>query len=215
MVRNPRPLGDFPFPSPRWRRRAAGSSAARARPANASVPGSGTSAAKPSCSAAMRCNACAPIAPIPRSRAAISLTPSCAGLKPVRVPKSVSARRYEPYLLACVPSSNQGSMRLAVGASARLSVLPHTPTLAELGYPAANLGSVFAIFAPPLTPQPLVQRLSRLIDIAVREPVLLQRLIATGNEALGGTPAELAERIEHESAQHRELLQANPEAFRS
>ena len=104
---------------------------------------------------------------------------------------------------------------LAVGASARLSVLPHTPTLAELGYPAANLSSVFAIFAPPLTPPPLVQRLNRLIDTAVREPVLLQRLISAGNEALGGTPAELVERIEHESAQHRELLQANPEAFRS
>ena len=49
---------------------------------------------------------------------------------------------------------------LAVGAPARLEELPAVPTLAELGLPAANLASVFGLFAPAGTPAAVVERLN-------------------------------------------------------
>ena len=46
-----------------------------------------------------------------------------------------------------------GKLRpLAVGAPKRLDSLPEVPTLAELGYPRANLSSQFGVFAPARTP---------------------------------------------------------------
>ena len=49
-----------------------------------------------------------------------------------------------------------GKLRpLAVGAPARLDALPAVPTLAELGFAAANLSSVFGVFAPAGTPAPV------------------------------------------------------------
>jgi hypothetical protein len=46
-----------------------------------------------------------------------------------------------------------GKLRpLAVGAPKRLDSLPSVPTLAELGYPRANLSSQFGVFAPGKLP---------------------------------------------------------------
>jgi tripartite-type tricarboxylate transporter receptor subunit TctC len=46
-----------------------------------------------------------------------------------------------------------GKLRpLAVGAPARLESLPQVPTLGELGYNAANINSLFGVFAPAATP---------------------------------------------------------------
>ncbi|MDO8277485.1 MAG: tripartite tricarboxylate transporter substrate binding protein, partial [Burkholderiaceae bacterium] len=54
-----------------------------------------------------------------------------------------------------------GKLRvLAVGAPARLDAFAQTPTLAELGYPAANLVSLFGIFAPAGVPQAVVERMN-------------------------------------------------------
>ncbi len=51
------------------------------------------------------------------------------------------------------PHVAKGSLRLlAVGAPRRLESHPETPTLAELGYPDANLTSTFGVFAPATTP---------------------------------------------------------------
>lgn len=48
----------------------------------------------------------------------------------------------------------EGRLRaLAVGAPQRVAVLPEVPTLAELGYPAANLSPLFGVFAPGRTPR--------------------------------------------------------------
>ncbi|RXM21864.1 hypothetical protein EO238_26820, partial [Citrobacter sp. AAK_AS5] len=46
---------------------------------------------------------------------------------------------------------------LAGGAPTRLDTLPAVPTLAELGFAAANLSSVFGVFAPAGTPTPALQ----------------------------------------------------------
>lgn len=103
---------------------------------------------------------------------------------------------------------------LAVGAPAPLAALPGVPTLAALGLPAANLGSVFALFAPPHTPEGDTRQWQQQVDAALHEPALQQRLLNAGQQPLGGPAEALSERIAREQALHRELLLARPQAFR-
>ncbi|MGJ7484513.1 Bug family tripartite tricarboxylate transporter substrate binding protein [Variovorax sp. LT2P21] len=89
-----------------------------------------------------------------------------------------------------------GKLRpLAVGAPARLESLPNVPTLAELGYPAANLSSLFGVFAPAGLPQPLAARYNAEINKALTTPDLRAKLTATDNVPTGGAAADFAKAI--------------------
>lgn len=71
-----------------------------------------------------------------------------------------------------------GKLRpLAVGAPARLDSLRGVPTLAELGYPAANLSSHFGILAPAGTPGWVLERLNLEINSALALPALRELLL--------------------------------------
>ena len=89
-----------------------------------------------------------------------------------------------------------GKLRpLAVGAPARLESLPDVPTLAELGYPAANLSSLFGVFAPAGLPQALAARYNTEINKALAAPDLRAKLVATDNVPTGGPAADFAKAI--------------------
>ncbi|HET7834619.1 MAG TPA: tripartite tricarboxylate transporter substrate binding protein, partial [Variovorax sp.] len=75
---------------------------------------------------------------------------------------------------------------LAVGAPARLETLPKVATLAELGYPAANLSSQFGVFAPAGTPAILIEKYNVEINKALASPDLRAKLLATDNVPTGG-----------------------------
>ncbi len=95
-----------------------------------------------------------------------------------------------------------GKLRpLAVGAPARLDSLPQVPTLAELGYQAANLSSQFGVFAPAGTPAAMVERYNAEINKALGDAALRAKLLATDNVPQGGSAAVFARTIaeEHES----------------
>jgi tripartite-type tricarboxylate transporter receptor subunit TctC len=108
-----------------------------------------------------------------------------------------------------VLSSNAGELQfkyvregrlkaLAVGAPARLGMLPGVPTLAEAGFPAANLSSTFGLFAPGRTPPHVVSLLNRAFDEALRDPDIRRRLREAGNVATGGAAADFAQQIARE-----------------
>ena len=110
-----------------------------------------------------------------------------------------------------VLSSNAGELQfkyvregrlkaLAVGAPERLGMLPRVPTLAEAGFPAANLSSTFGLFAPGRTPPQFVAELNRVFEEALRDPDIRRRLLEAGNIATGGTAAAFAEQIARERA---------------
>jgi len=110
-----------------------------------------------------------------------------------------------------VLSSNAGELQfkyvregrlkaLAVGAPERLGMLPGVPTLAEAGFPAANLSSTFGLFAPGRTPPQVVAELNRVFEEALRDPDIRRRLLEAGNIATGGTAAAFAEQIARERA---------------
>jgi tripartite-type tricarboxylate transporter receptor subunit TctC len=102
-----------------------------------------------------------------------------------------------------------GKLRaLAVGAPARIETLPSVPTLAELGYPAANLTSVFGIFAPAGVPPPLLERLNAEINKTLLLPNVRSRLVASDNVPTGGSAAEFARHIAAESESNARIVKA-------
>jgi len=97
---------------------------------------------------------------------------------------------------------------LAVGGAKRLESLPNVPTLAELGYPGANLSSQFGVFAPGGLPAPLLERLNREINIAMQAADIRSRLVATDNVPTGGTAQAFARQIAAESDANLRIIRA-------
>jgi tripartite-type tricarboxylate transporter receptor subunit TctC len=95
---------------------------------------------------------------------------------------------------------------LAVGAPRRLESLPAVPTLAELGYPKANLSSTFGVFAPGKTPAAIINRLNAELNRALAEPEVHERLLKGGEVPTGGTPAQFAKAIREESAENARIV---------
>eukprot|EP01036_Dinobryon_divergens_P041340 gene41340-biopygen33106 len=97
---------------------------------------------------------------------------------------------------------------LAVGAPARLDSLPQVPTLAELGQPAANLSSLFGIYAPAQTPAAVLARINAEVNKALALPDIRSKLEATDNVPTGGTAAEFARQIAQESENNARIIRA-------
>ncbi len=102
-----------------------------------------------------------------------------------------------------------GKLRpLAAGAPARLESLPQVPTLAELGYSAANIHSLFGVFAPAGTPAALVAKYNAEINKALASPELRAKLTATDNVPAPGTPAAFAKEIASEFESNGRIVKA-------
>ena len=102
-----------------------------------------------------------------------------------------------------------GKLRpLAVGAPARLESQPQVPTLSELGYNAANINSLFGVFAPAATPPALIAKYNAEINKALASPELRAKLTATDNVPTGGTPAAFAKEIASEFEANGRIIKA-------
>lgn len=95
----------------------------------------------------------------------------------------------------------QGRLKaLAVGARARLPVLPDVPTLAELGFPEANLVSTFGLFAPRGVPQERLRLANAIVNEALHQPEMRARILAVSNLPTGGSAEDFAAHIAMERA---------------
>ena len=102
-----------------------------------------------------------------------------------------------------------GKLRaLAVGAPARLDALPNAPTLEELGFAAANMTSLFGVFAPAGVPAAVLDRLNAEINKALAQPDMRSRLTGGENVPAGGTAVEFARQIALESQSNARIIQA-------
>ncbi|GAB3762954.1 tripartite tricarboxylate transporter substrate binding protein [Ramlibacter monticola] len=88
---------------------------------------------------------------------------------------------------------------LAVGAPRRLASLPQVPTLAELGFPRANLSSHFGLFAPGNLPVRLLDRLNGEANTALEAPELRARITVAENLVTGGAARDFARQIAAEA----------------
>ena len=87
----------------------------------------------------------------------------------------------------------KGSVKaIAVLAPRRIAALPDVPTSAEAGMPGLESAAWFGILAPAGTPRPIIERMNREINAALRDPSLQKRYTDFGADVLGGTPEEFA-----------------------
>jgi tripartite-type tricarboxylate transporter receptor subunit TctC len=95
---------------------------------------------------------------------------------------------------------------LAIGAPQRLSSLPEVPSFAELGYPSANLASLFGVFAPAGLSPALLERVNHEINLALQHSEMQARLRSIDNLPALGSPSDFSRQISQATARNRQLL---------
>jgi len=76
---------------------------------------------------------------------------------------------------------SEGKLRaLAVNSPTRIADLPDVPTIGEAGYPAATFLPWYGFIARKGTPEPIVEKLSNAILLALQTPAVRQRLDKLG-----------------------------------
>ena len=102
---------------------------------------------------------------------------------------------------AALPYIQAGRLRaLGVASARRSAVLPDVPTVAEQGFPQFEAVSWYALMAPAGTPREVVEQLSRQTGEVLADPALKSKLATLGMDVGGGTPRQLAETIQKETA---------------
>ncbi len=110
---------------------------------------------------------------------------------------------------AVLQNVKAGRLRvLAVGAPARIDALPQVPTFKELGFEAANLMSVFGVYAPAGVAPATLERLNAEINKALAAPGLRERLTASDNVPAPASRAEFAQQIAVDFAGNGRLIKA-------
>jgi len=96
---------------------------------------------------------------------------------------------------------------LATLGARRHPLLPNVPTLAESGYPGLEVANYLMVVAPAGTPQPVVERLSREINTALKQPAMKDKLALSG-DPYPAEPAELAARLRRDIDAYGAVIQA-------
>ncbi len=94
-----------------------------------------------------------------------------------------------------------GKMRaLAVGEEKRSPLLPHVPTLAELGYGDIVPTFWYGVAVKAGTPAPAVQRITQAIHAGMRDPKVSSKFLSQGMLIKTSTPQEFARYTSEEGA---------------
>ncbi|MSP98851.1 MAG: tripartite tricarboxylate transporter substrate binding protein [Betaproteobacteria bacterium] len=92
-----------------------------------------------------------------------------------------------------LPHVRSGRLRAyGVSSTKRATVAPDIPTIAEAGVPGYEVVQWFGVLAPANTPRDIIGKLHTGIVRAVQDPVIRERFISDGAEAVGSTPEAFA-----------------------
>jgi tripartite-type tricarboxylate transporter receptor subunit TctC len=92
-----------------------------------------------------------------------------------------------------LPLHQQNRVRiLAVASAKRFAELPDVPTVAESGYPTYRAITWFGLVAPPGTPLPLADRISKDVGEVIKSPQMLERFKTLLMEPVGSSRQEAA-----------------------
>jgi tripartite-type tricarboxylate transporter receptor subunit TctC len=98
------------------------------------------------------------------------------------------------------PQIEAGKVKLlAVTATARASILPDVPTVAEAGHPELTLDGLVGFFGPPTMPEKIRETIAADVRDAI-DPVVEERLNLTGQVPNFGGPADFTAAIEQQRA---------------
>jgi tripartite-type tricarboxylate transporter receptor subunit TctC len=84
------------------------------------------------------------------------------------------------------PIQAKGATALAVAGDQRLAALPDTPTTTQAGLPQYKVDGWFALAAPAGTPAPVMERLNKELNAALKDPA-----VKAGFEKAGAVPIGL------------------------
>jgi tripartite-type tricarboxylate transporter receptor subunit TctC len=123
---------------------------------------------------------------------------------------SGEAQVYFGPLLSSIGYIRAGNFRpLAVTTAARSPILPDVPALGET-LPGYEASAWFGIGGPKRTPEEVIERLNKEINLSIADPKLQARLANLGGTALEGMPADFAKLISDEAKKwSRVILAAN------
>ena len=127
------------------------------------------------------------------------------------VPDLVSGRiQLAFYNVASVQGQlKSGSVKaLAIGRSSRWSGMPQVPTFAEAGIGGLEYPGRVALLGPAGLAPPVVDKLSRAAVNALENPQNREKIQASGNEIVAGSPAALAGFIASEIEQWNKAIAA-------
>jgi tripartite-type tricarboxylate transporter receptor subunit TctC len=106
------------------------------------------------------------------------------------------------------PMVEAGKLRvLAVTASERAAALPNVPTMAEAGFPGGTIDGLVGLFGPRALPAAAVERIVADTREIMKDPVIIERLTATGQVVNFGPAAEFKAAIDKQRAQAAEAGQ--------
>ena len=100
------------------------------------------------------------------------------------------------------PLASAGKIRIvAVTGRERASFAPDIPTVHELGFGGLGVETTAGLYGPKDMPLALREKIARDVMDVLNDPVIVQRLLATGQVVNAGGPAELAKTIQEQSEQ--------------
>jgi tripartite-type tricarboxylate transporter receptor subunit TctC len=109
---------------------------------------------------------------------------------------------YQSALAIVQPQMQAGKITvLAVTNSVRAPIAPEIPTVTEDGYTGLAVDGLVGIFGPPGMPSALRERIAADVRAASADPIIIDRLNATGQLLNVGGPAEFAAAIDAQRAQ--------------
>ncbi len=81
---------------------------------------------------------------------------------------------------------------LGVSGPTRSPAFPDVPTITEAGVPGYVAVTWLGVVAPAKTPRPMIEKLNRALNDAIRSPVMVERFKLIGEDAAPGTPEDYA-----------------------
>ncbi|BAT61828.1 tripartite tricarboxylate transporter family receptor [Variibacter gotjawalensis] len=110
-----------------------------------------------------------------------------------------------------VPQLEAGTVKgVAVTSAQRLAVVPSLPTVKEIGLPQVEFTLWHALYAPPSTPAPVIEKLNSALQIALKDKLVRERFDAFGTQFFPEsewTPAAHRARFEAELATWRRIIE--------
>jgi tripartite-type tricarboxylate transporter receptor subunit TctC len=98
------------------------------------------------------------------------------------------------------PLASAGKIRIvAVTGKERASFAPDIPTVYELGFGGLGVETTAGLYGPKDMPLLLREKIARDVIEVISDPVITERLLATGQVVRPGGPAELAATIKEQS----------------
>jgi tripartite-type tricarboxylate transporter receptor subunit TctC len=143
-----------------------------------------------------------------------------AGISMTHVPYSGSAQAVTDLLAGrtqvmfspastVLPYVEAGQLKaLATSEGTRAAAAPNLPTIAESGLPGFDTSVWFGVVAPSGIPADIVEKLSRALNEALKDPAAAKLLGAEGLDIKGGTPEQFSAFIASETKKWNDVANA-------